>query len=139
MSSSFRVVSPVPHHSRPDILPQQIYFRIPEFVLESGEILLEGQIAFTFSGLLNAARDNAIVICHGFAENADVEEWWSPMLERINPALDPQRFCIICCNSLGSPFGSSSPLTYQPDNRGKIGSERYALQFPHSTFRDDIR
>ncbi|KAI1148905.1 Alpha/Beta hydrolase protein [Nemania diffusa] len=139
MASSLRVVSPAPHHGSPHILPQQIYFRIPEFVLESGEVLLEAQVAFTFRGLLNAERDNAIVICHGLAENADVEDWWSPILQRMNPALDPQRFCIICCNSLGSPFGSSSPLTYRCDNRGKIGDELYALQFPRSTFRDDVQ
>ncbi|KAI0391244.1 acetyl coenzyme A:deacetylcephalosporin C o-acetyltransferase [Xylariaceae sp. FL0594] len=142
MSSSSRVVSPAPHHANPDILPQQIYFRVPEFVLESGEVLLEGQVAFTFWGLLNAERDNAIVVCHGLAESANVEDWWSCMLERANPALDLQKFCIICCNSLGSPFGSSSPLTYRPDSTGKrrkVGSERYGLQFPPSTFRDDVR
>jgi homoserine O-acetyltransferase len=129
--------SPAPHHARPHILPQQLYFRIPEFLLESGEVFLDAQVAFTFRGLLNAERDNAIIICHGFTESADIEDWWSPMLERVNPALDSEKYSIICCNYLGSPFGSSSPLTYRPGQEGK--TERYASQFPRTTFRDDVQ
>ena len=129
--------SPAPHHARPHILPQQLYFRIPEFSLESGEVFLDAQVAFTFRGLLNAERDNAIIICHGLTESADIEDWWSPMLERVNPALDSGKYSIICCNYLGSPFGSSSPLTYRPGPEGK--TERYASQFPRTTFRDDVQ
>ncbi|KAH6640020.1 Alpha/Beta hydrolase protein, partial [Truncatella angustata] len=119
------------------LLPQQLYIKIPEFALESGEVLLDAVVAFTFRGLLNAKRDNAVVICHGFAEGADMEDWWSPMLDRASPALDTGKFCCICCNVLGSPFGSASPLTYRKNGEGKM--EPYATEFPRTTFRDDAR
>lgn len=130
-------ISPAPHHSNSCILPQQLYIRIPEFELESGEVLIDAQVAFTFRGLLNPERNNAIVLCHGFAASAAMEDWSSSMLERVNPALDSEKFCLICCNSLGSPFGSSSPLTYQPGTHER--KEPYAVQFPRSTFRDDVK
>jgi homoserine O-acetyltransferase len=49
-------------------------------------------------------------------------------------AFDPNRFFIICCNALGSPYGSASPLSVNPDTERAYGPE-----FPPTTIRDDVR
>lgn len=118
-----------------DQLPKQLYTTIDKFTLESGEILTNATVAFTVKGRLNAQRTNAVVICHALSGSADVEDWWSLLLSRPeHPVLDPNRFCIICCNALGSPYGSSSPLSVKPD-----GASYYGHTFPRTTIRDDVR
>ncbi|OAP62551.1 hypothetical protein AYL99_01778 [Fonsecaea erecta] len=126
-----------PHHSEPQGLPQQLYIRIQDFTLESGSTIHEAVVATSFRGLLNARRDNAVVICHPLSGSAAMEDWWSPITNRSDAALDPSKYCLICCNSLGSPYGSASPLTY-PVGRGK-GRRPYGSAFPKTTIQDDVR
>jgi homoserine O-acetyltransferase/O-succinyltransferase len=49
-------------------------------------------------------------------------------------AFDPNRFFIICANTLGSPYGSASPVTINPDT-----GKQYGPEFPPTTIRDDVR
>jgi homoserine O-acetyltransferase/O-succinyltransferase len=49
-------------------------------------------------------------------------------------AFDPSRFFIFCANVLGSPYGSASPITVNPDT-GRL----YGPDFPPTTIRDDVR
>ena len=49
-------------------------------------------------------------------------------------AFDPAKFFIICCNVLGSPYGTASPVTLNPDTNVNYGPE-----FPLATVRDDVR
>ena len=124
-------------HARLHILPShQRYITIDRFTLESGETLYDATVAFTLMGLLNAARDNAIIICHALSGSADVGDWWASLLTQENPALDPAKWCIICCNSLGSPYGSASPLTYRKTGKGE---RLFGPEFPKTTIRDDVR
>jgi homoserine O-acetyltransferase len=122
----------------PHALPtRQRYITVDDFTLESGETLVKPTVAFTFMGLLNAERDNVVLVCHALSGSADVSEWWPSLLTQASPALDPARWCIICCNSLGSPYGSASPLTY---NHGTGQGQRlYGSDFPKTTIRDDVR
>lgn len=118
-----------------DQLPTQLYTTIDRFTLESGEVLANVTVAFTVKGRLNSQKTNAIVICHALSGSADVAEWWSPLLScPESPVLDPNRFCLICCNSLGSPYGSSSPLSVRPGS-----ASYYGHSFPKTTIRDDVR
>lgn len=48
-------------------------------------------------------------------------------------AFDPQRFFIFCANVLGSPYGSASPITTNPDT-----GKPYGPEFPATTIRDDV-
>lgn len=48
-------------------------------------------------------------------------------------AFDPTKFFIICCNVLGSPYGSASPLTINPETGNTYGPE-----FPLVSIRDDV-
>jgi homoserine O-acetyltransferase len=49
-------------------------------------------------------------------------------------AFDPAKFFIICCNVLGSPYGTASPVTLNPETNVNYGPE-----FPLATIRDDVR
>lgn len=49
-------------------------------------------------------------------------------------ALDSTRFFIFCANVLGSPYGTASPITIDPE----VG-EPYGPEFPTTTIRDDVR
>ncbi|KAL7275063.1 MutS protein msh4 [Rhizina undulata] len=105
---------------------------IPKFTLESNVTLRRVPIAYKTFGKLNDAGDNAMVICHALTGSADVHDWWGPL---IGPgrAFDTSRFFVVCCNSLGSPYGSASPCTINPDT-GNI----YGPEFPLTTVRDDV-
>ncbi|GMF78328.1 unnamed protein product [[Candida] boidinii] len=73
-----------------------------------------------------------MIITHALTGSADVADWWGPLLAR-GKAFDPTKFFIICLNSLGSPYGSASPLTMDHEF-----GERYGPEFPLCTIRDDI-
>lgn len=74
-----------------------------------------------------------MVICHALTGSADVWDWWGPL---VGPgrAFDMGKFFIVCCNSLGSPYGSASPCTQDPTT-GRI----YGPEFPLTTIRDDVK
>ncbi|KAG6809549.1 hypothetical protein H0H92_015847 [Tricholoma furcatifolium] len=115
-----------------ELIEQEVHL-VPSFVLECGVELKDAPVAFKTWGRLNAARDNAMVICHALTGSADVQDWWGPMMGR-GKAFDPARFFIICMNVLGSPYGSASPLTINP-----LTNKPYGPDFPPTTIRDDVR
>ena len=52
-------------------------------------------------------------------------------------SLDTESDFIVCCNYLGSPYGSSSPVTPDP---AKPDGKWYAADFPTPvTIRDNVR
>lgn len=104
-----------------------------EFVLETGTVLRAVPVAYQTWGQLNPRRDNVIVVCHALTGSADVESWWGPM---IGPgrALDTDRFFVVSANVIGSPYGSVSPLTVNPDTGAPYGAA-----FPEVTIRDTVR
>ncbi|KAF7324894.1 AB hydrolase-1 domain-containing protein [Mycena kentingensis (nom. inval.)] len=116
-------------------IPQidQNIFTVPEFTLECGSVLKQAPVAYKTWGRLNETRDNVMVICHALTGSADVEDWWGPLMGR-NKAFDPTRFFVFCANTLGSPYGSASPITTNPDT-----GKPYGPSFPPTTIRDDVR
>lgn len=114
------------------LVDQNIY-TVPTFTLENGRILREVPVAYKTWGRLNDTRDNVMIICHAFTGSADVEDWWGPLIGR-GKAFDPNRFFIFCANVMGSPYGSASPVTINPDTGNPYGPE-----FPQTSIRDDVR
>lgn len=106
---------------------------VPEMTLESGVTVNNFPIAYKSWGSLNERGDNCLVICHALTGSSDVADWWGPLLGN-DKAFDPSRFFIICLNSMGSPYGSFSPLSYNEDT-----GRRYGPEFPLCTVRDDVR
>ncbi|TGO17690.1 hypothetical protein BTUL_0015g00250 [Botrytis tulipae] len=117
------------------LIPDQTIAIIPSFTLESGETLHNVPLAYSTRGKLSPDRDNAMVICHALTGSADVSDWWGPLLGGPGRAFDISRFFVICMNSLGSPYGSASPVTCK---NGDPKNERYGPEFPLTTIRDDV-
>ena len=115
-------------------MPNQEIAVVPLFTLESGVTLKNVPVAYSTRGRLSPSRDNAMVVCHALTGSADVSDWWGPL---VGPgrALDTSRFFLICLNSLGSPYGSASPVTVKDGDPSK---PRYGPEFPLTTIRDDV-
>ncbi|KAF9996578.1 homoserine O- acetyltransferase, partial [Entomortierella chlamydospora] len=64
---------------------------------------------------------------------SEIVNWWGPLMGP-GRAFDPTKFFIICCNVLGSPYGTASPVTLNPETNTNYGPE-----FPLATIRDDVR
>lgn len=118
------------------LVPEQQIAIVPSFTLESGVELKNVPVAYTTRGQLNENADNALVICHALSGSADVADWWGPLLGGPGQAFDTTRFYIVCLNSLGSPYGSASPMTSKD---GDITQDRYGPEFPLTTIRDDVK
>ena len=63
-------------------------------------------------------------------------DWWGPLLGGSGRAFDMSRFFVVCLNSLGSPYGSASPVT---NIDGEESKGRYGPEFPLTTIRDDVK
>jgi homoserine O-acetyltransferase/O-succinyltransferase len=103
------------------------------FQLESGAILPGFHLAYTTHGKLNTAKDNVIWIFHALTANSNPAEWW-PGLVGDGKFFDPSKHFIICVNKPGSPYGSISPLSTNPET-----NQPYYHDFPVFTVRDIVR
>ncbi|GAO44777.1 homoserine O-acetyltransferase MetX [Flavihumibacter petaseus] len=102
------------------------------FSLENGRVLPELEISYHTYGKLNNQGDNVVWVCHALTANADAVAWW-PGVVGEQGAIDPERYFIVCANILGSCYGSSGPLSINPET----GSPYYA-GFPIITIRDQV-
>ncbi|WPP52375.1 homoserine O-acetyltransferase MetX [Catalinimonas niigatensis] len=103
------------------------------FKLESGKTLPGFQLHYTTFGTLNEARDNVIWVCHALTANSNFLDWWEGLFgkERL---YDPDKHFVICANMLGSCYGSTGPLSINPENK-----KPYYHDFPQLTNRDMVR
>jgi homoserine O-acetyltransferase len=84
-------------------------------------------------GRLNAARDNAVLVCHALSGSALVDTWW-PEIFAPGGVLRLDRDCVVCVNLLGSCYGSTGPGSVDPDT-GSV----YGPDFPLISIRDNVR
>jgi homoserine O-acetyltransferase len=103
------------------------------FPLESGLSLPQIEIAYHTYGTLNADKSNVIWVVHALTANSDVFDWW-PGLFGDNDLFNPQDYFIVCANNLGSCYGTTGPLSINPDT-----NEPWFSYFPHITIRDMAR
>ena len=116
-------------------------------------ILNPAYLNYKTYGTLNEARDNVLVICHALTGNASLEAWWGDLLGP-GKAFDTDQYFIVCCNILGSCYGSVSPSSLRPgyDNendesndipenipRDKNNRAIYGYDFPDVSVRDTVR
>jgi homoserine O-acetyltransferase len=102
------------------------------FQLESGVTLPGYHLAYTTYGTLNENKDNVVWIFHALTANSNAAEWW-PGLVGEGKFFDPAKYFIICVNKPGSPYGSISPLSNNPQT-----NQPYYHDFPVFTVRDII-
>ncbi|KAF2675731.1 homoserine O-acetyltransferase [Lentithecium fluviatile CBS 122367] len=131
----YRRVTAQPENPFAKLIPDQTIAIIPQVTLESGVELRNVPVAYKTYGTLAPTRDNAMVICHALTGSADVGDWWGPLLGGSGKAFDISRFFVVCVNSLGSPYGSASPVTAK-DGDPSLGL--YGPEFPLTTVRDDV-
>ena len=119
--------------------PQSMHFEAA-LPLQSGASLRDYSLSYETYGTLNAARSNAVLICHALNASHHVagayegqeksEGWWDNMIGP-GKSLDTHRFFVIGVNNLGSCFGSTGPMHMNPDT-GRI----YGADFPVVTVED---
>lgn len=103
------------------------------FDLESGPTLPGFQLKYTTLGKLNHERSNIVWVCHALTGSSDFTDWWGDLF-REGSAFDPKDHFIICANILGGCYGSTGPLSINPDN-----GKPFYHTFPLLTNRDVVR
>ncbi len=111
----------------------KIYNYPNTFELESGKQISGLQIGFHTYGILNKNRDNVVWVCHALTANSDVFDWWKGLFGNSN-YFNPDEHFIVCANILGSPYGSTNPLSINP-----VTGQPYYLSFPDFTVRDIVK
>jgi homoserine O-acetyltransferase/O-succinyltransferase len=110
--------------------------------LVAGVDLAPFQVAYQTYGELNAARSNAVLVCHALTGDQHVanvhpvtgkEGWWDVL---IGPGriIDTNRFFVICANVIGGCMGSTGPASTNPST-----GRPYGLDLPVITIRDMVR
>jgi homoserine O-acetyltransferase len=102
-------------------------------LLECGRTLAGVTLHYAVYGRLNAARDNAVLVCHALSGSALVGEWW-PEIFAPGAVLSLDHDFVICVNLLGSCYGSTGPGTVDPET-GHV----YGPDFPLVSIRDNVR
>jgi homoserine O-acetyltransferase len=133
--------SPEPTHPKPahpeSTYPQPTYegdFVLDEpLLLDCGRALAGLTLHYAVYGRLDAARDNAVLVCHALSGSAQVGAWW-PEIFAPGGLLDLDTDFVICVNLLGSCYGSTGPGSVDP----QIG-EPYGPNFPLVSIRDNVR
>ncbi|MBC3542211.1 homoserine O-acetyltransferase [Rufibacter sediminis] len=115
------------------MLKGRVFSYNDEFTLESGQSLPGFQLFYTTWGTLNEDRSNVVWVCHAFSGNAFVKDWWGDLFGE-GKTFDPAKHFIVCANSLGSCYGSTGPLSLNPDT-----GKPYYHAFPLITNRDVVR
>jgi homoserine O-acetyltransferase len=109
--------------------------------LECGRHLANLAVAFRAYGALNAARSNAILICHALTGDQYVADrhpltgrpgWWE-VLVGPGRVIDTERYFVLCANVLGGCMGSTGPASRREDGTP------WGTGFPPVTIRDMVR
>jgi homoserine O-acetyltransferase len=110
--------------------------------LDAGVELTPFQIAYKTYGTLNAARSNAVLICHALTGDQHVASahpvtkksgWWETMVGPGRP-IDTERYFVICPNVVGACMGTTGPSSTDPQT-----GKPWGLAFPVITIRDMVR
>jgi len=131
------------------MLVQRQVFTLPSFTTVSGRTLKDVRIGYETYGTLNAARDNAILVCHYFAgtahaagkydESDRTPGWWDCA---IGPGkiFDTDRYFVICSDLLcclpvfDKRVVTTGPATINPDT-----GKPYGMDFPVLRYQDFVR
>jgi homoserine O-acetyltransferase len=121
------------------VAPKSMHFDAP-LRLASGAQIGGYSLMYETYGELNAARSNAVLICHAlnashhvagvYADEPKNIGWWDNMVGPGKP-VDTNRFFVIGVNNLGSCFGSTGPMSINPAT-----AQPYGASFPVVTCED---
>jgi homoserine O-acetyltransferase len=121
------------------VTPRRIAIATP-LLLACGRVLPGFELMVETYGTLNAARSNAVLICHALSGDhhaagyhaADDRKpgWWDSAIGPGKP-IDTTKFFVVCLNNLGGCRGSTGPTTINPETGALWGPD-----FPIVTVRD---
>lgn len=121
------------------VAPQTARFEQP-LSLRSGASLARYELVYETYGQLNAAKNNAVLICHALSGNHHVAGyyseqdkrpgWWDNMIGPGKP-IDTDKFFVIGVNNLGGCHGSTGPASLDPATQ-----QPYGAAFPVVTVDD---
>ena len=124
------------------VRPQTMHFDTP-LAFRSGTVLDAYDLMYETYGTLNAARSNAVLVCHAlnashhvagyYADDPDNIGWWDNMVGPGKP-LDTDRYFVIGVNNVGGCFGSTGPASINT----KTGLA-YGSSFPVVTVEDWVK
>jgi homoserine O-acetyltransferase len=107
---------------------------------KSGAVLPRYDLMYETYGTLNAAKSNAILICHAlsgyqhvagyYADDEKNIGWWDNMVGPGKP-IDTNKFFVIGLNNLGGCHGSTGPSSIDPQTEKPFGAS-----FPVITVED---
>jgi homoserine O-acetyltransferase len=109
--------------------------------LQSGALLPGYQLTYETHGTLNAARSNAVLVCHALnashhvagVDASGAKGWWDNLIGPGKP-LDTDRFFVIGVNNPGSCFGSTGPMHLNPTS--PVPGRVWGADFPVVTVED---
>tara|TARA_R110002073_G_scaffold256140_3_gene418681 strand:- start:519 stop:1646 length:1128 start_codon:yes stop_codon:yes gene_type:complete len=121
------------------VTPQSVHIDTP-LHLKSDMVLNGYNLVYETYGKLNAARSNAVLICHALSGNhhlagvyADIPKstgWWDNMIGPNKP-IDTNKFFVIGMNNLGGCHGSTGPASIDAST-----GKQYGANFPVVTVED---
>ena len=121
------------------VASQRVSFNAP-IALKSGAVLPCFDLVFETYGTLNASRSNAVLVCHAlsgghhvagtYADNPKNVGWWDNLVGP-GKSLDTNTFFVVGVNNLGGCYGSTGPLSTNPET-----GKRYGADFPMVTVED---
>ena len=105
-----------------EVAPQRAHFDTP-ITLAGGAVLPAFELVYETYGELNAARSNAVLVCHALSGNHHVAGrhaddpkntgWWDNLVGPGKP-LDTRKFFVVGVNNLGGCYGSTGPVSTNP-------------------------
>jgi homoserine O-acetyltransferase/O-succinyltransferase len=137
MTEAPRFLRPV---TQPANAGMTVTFETP-LPLDCGRSLAPFTVAYMTYGVLNAAKSNAVLICHALTGDQFVASdhprtskpgWWTSMVGAGKP-IDTDRFFVICANVIGGCMGSTGPADVDPATGKPFGTT-----FPLVTIRDMV-
>ncbi len=139
MSQNILESSDSARHARPLRHAQSVALDQP-LELELGGRLASVTVAYETYGQLNAARSNAILLCHAISGDSHVARhdeqddpgWWDILVGPGKP-VDTDRFFVICPNLLGGCRGTTGPGSTDPAT-----GKPYGRDFPTVTIGDMV-
>jgi len=102
------------------------------FQLECGQTLPGLDIAYHTFGKPNKNASNVIWVCHALTANSNVFDWWKGLFGE-HDLFNPEDFFIVCANNIGSCYGSTGPLSVNPDLK-----QPWYAYFPQITIKDHV-
>jgi homoserine O-acetyltransferase len=123
------------------LLPGTLLGQIGDLPLESGQVLPNARLAFVTYGRLAPNGANAVLLTHGYTSShmfahptgpGSAEGSWADLVGPGKP-VDTDRFFVVASNMIGSSYGSTAPMSFNPAT-----GRAYGPDFPAITLTDIV-